>query len=108
MTAISGGMLVGTACYYGAASLLVFLLYGFDKMAAIRGWRRLREDTLHLFALLGGWPGAYVGQKLFRHKTRKQPFRTVFWITVVLNAIFLVWLVSPYGAEVVQRISARV
>ena len=25
-------------------------------------------------ALVGGSPGAYAGRRLFRHKTRKQPF----------------------------------
>ena len=40
---------------------------------------------------LGGWPGALVGRKVFRHKTSKQPFRTIFWCTVIANCVVLAW-----------------
>jgi len=74
-----------------ASSMLAFLLYGIDKFAAVRGWRRTPEAQLHLVALAGGWPGALIAQKLFRHKTRKQPFRGVFLLTVLANIGAVVW-----------------
>lgn len=64
------------------ASTLTCLIYGWDKLAARKGWRRVPEATL-----LAGWPGAIVGQQLFRHKTQKQPFKTFFIISVVLNVV---------------------
>ncbi|WP_455811528.1 DUF1294 domain-containing protein [Pseudomonas graminis] len=73
---------------------LTFLIYGGDKLAARKGWRRVPESTLLVFGLLGGWTGAVVGQQLFRHKTQKQPFKTWFVITVILNLIVL--LISAY------------
>jgi len=66
-------------------SLFSFLVYGFDKHRAAAGGRRVPEQTLHLLALLGGWPGALLGQRRFRHKTRKVPFLIAFWATVVLH-----------------------
>lgn len=103
MTEFYDNMLVAIACLYGAFSLLTFLVYGLDKMAAIRkGWR-VREATLHMFGILCGWPGAILAQRLFRHKTRKQPFRTIFWGTVLINGAVLIWLVSPFGAEWAYR-----
>jgi uncharacterized membrane protein YsdA (DUF1294 family) len=36
-------------------------------------------------AFLGGWPGALIGQRQFRHKTQKVTFRIVFWLVVVLH-----------------------
>lgn len=36
-------------------------------------------------ALLGGWPGALLGQRQFRHKTKKLSFLIVFWLVVVLH-----------------------
>ncbi len=39
-------------------SLASFAAYGFDKRRAGTGGRRVPERTLHLLALLGGWPGA--------------------------------------------------
>ena len=55
-------------------NFVAFAAFGFDKVAAQNGRRRIPEATLLRWALLGGTPGAYAGRALFRHKTRKQPF----------------------------------
>ena len=75
---------------YGLFSGLAFLMYGADKAAAQQGRWRTRESTLHAMSLVGGWPGALVARRAFRHKTTKQPFRTIFWVTVVVNCAALV------------------
>lgn len=87
---------------YVLISLLTLIVYAVDKSAARKGGRRVRERTLHLLALAGGWPGALVAQRLLRHKSRKQPFRAMFWLTVALNCAACVWLLTPYG-ELMQR-----
>lgn len=69
----------------GGMSIVALGFYLYDKGAAARGQQRTPENTLHLIALLGGWPGALIGQGLFRHKTSKTSFQIVFWTTVVLN-----------------------
>ncbi len=66
-------------------SAVCLLAYGWDKRQAGNGGRRVSEGTLHLLAFLGGWPGALIGQRLFRHKTRKASFRIVFWMVVLLH-----------------------
>lgn len=83
---------------YALTSMVAFGLYGFDKSAARQGQRRISENTLLLYALIGGWPGSILGQKRFRHKTVKQPFRSMFWCAVILNLGIVAWLVSPYGS----------
>ncbi|MGO2235182.1 DUF1294 domain-containing protein [Marinomonas sp. UCMA 3892] len=70
---------------YGILSLITFCFYGVDKSAAKHGKQRIRESTLHLLSLFGGWFGALLGQKVFRHKTKKWHFLLVFWLTVVVN-----------------------
>jgi uncharacterized membrane protein YsdA (DUF1294 family) len=76
----------------GRPSLLTFLVYAFDKSAAVSGRWRTAEQTLHLFGLIGGWPGALLAQQLLRHKTSKQSFISVFWFTVILNVCaFVLW-----------------
>ena len=75
-------------------SLLAFALYRVDKSAAIQGARRTPESTLQVASLLGGWPGALIAQRVYRHKTRKQPFQTVFWITVLANCAALIWMAT--------------
>lgn len=75
-------------------NLLAFAMFAADKRAAIAGRSRTPEDKLLLISLLGGSAGAYAAQEVFRHKTRKQPFRTKFWMIVVFQAVVgLGWLI---------------
>lgn len=83
---------------YLAGSAVSFLAYAFDKSAAKNDQWRIPENTLHLFALVGGWPGALAAQRLLRHKSKKQSFQIVFWVTAVLNCCALAWLFSPSGS----------
>lgn len=83
---------------YAVLSLVAFGCYAVDKSAAQRGQWRIRESTLQLLALLGGWPGALAAQQLLHHKTRKSSFRLQFWIAVVINLAVMGWLLSPNGA----------
>ena len=53
-----------------AALLLMFT----DKTLARKNMRRIPERTLLLSAILGGCPGAILGMRLFRHKTRHLKF----------------------------------
>lgn len=75
-------------------SLIAFAMYRADKSAAIEGARRTPESALHVVSLLGGWPGALIAQRVYRHKTRKQPFQTIFRITVLTNCAALIWLAT--------------
>lgn len=79
--------------WYGLASGVVFALYGHDKRAARLGKWRTPERTLQLLAFAGGWPGAVLGQAVFRHKHRKAAFQWVFALCVLANiatlAVFL-------------------
>ena len=79
------------------ASFVAFLAYALDKSAAKKNRRRIPENTLHLFSLFGGWPGALMAQSLLRHKTQKRSFRNLFWITVLLNCLMIGWWVSIRG-----------
>jgi uncharacterized membrane protein YsdA (DUF1294 family) len=74
------------ASVYAMASAATFLVYGLDKGLATRGARRVPERTLHLLELLGGWPGALVGMRTFRHKSQKTSFRVVTYAIVLLHA----------------------
>lgn len=62
----------------------VFGLFWFDKVQARNGDWRVRERTLLLGALFGGL-GAWFAQHLLRHKTRKEPFRTLLGVAIVLH-----------------------
>jgi uncharacterized membrane protein YsdA (DUF1294 family)/cold shock CspA family protein len=91
---------------YLGISALTFAVYAIDKSAAGRGGRRTPENTLHALALFGGWPGAMYAQQLLRHKSSKQSFRTIFWVTVAMNIAILGYLLSSYGAWIVVLIES--
>lgn len=78
---------------YVALSVLSYVMYTTDKRAAGTHRQRTPEHALHLADLLGGWPGALVAQQLSRHKTAKAYFQAVFWFTVCVNVIGVLWLV---------------
>ena len=70
-----------------AVSLFTFLAYRSDKRRAEAGAWRIPESTLHLAELAGGWPGAFLAQRTFRHKISKVSYQVVFWIIVLLYQI---------------------
>jgi uncharacterized membrane protein YsdA (DUF1294 family) len=76
--------------WYMSLSLLSFCLYFLDKYRALSSGWRIRENTLLLIDLLGGWPGGYLSQQIWRHKTHKRSFQVVFWSIVVFHNV--VWL----------------
>lgn len=87
------------ACYLGL-SALTFVAYAIDKSAARNNRWRTKESTLHLLALIGGWPGALVAQRVLRHKSKKEAFRAAFWLTAIVNCAALGWLVFAAGRNV--------
>jgi uncharacterized membrane protein YsdA (DUF1294 family)/cold shock CspA family protein len=89
---------------YLALSLVTYIAYAMDKSAARSGNWRTSEGTLHIFSLIGGWPGALVAQQTLRHKSRKQPFRFIFWLTVMANCGAFAWLLTPEGAAFLNSI----
>jgi len=90
-----GRISVFVAGGYGLISLAAFVMVYLDKSAASRAARRIPEKNLHLVELAGGWPGALVAQRLFRHKTSKRAYQIVFWCAVAMNCAALAWLL--YG-----------
>jgi uncharacterized membrane protein YsdA (DUF1294 family)/cold shock CspA family protein len=82
---------------YLGVSIMTFIAYAFDKSKAQRSEWRTQESTLHLLALLGGWPGAALAQQLLRHKSKKKQFRVTFWFTVFINTTILAWLMTSRG-----------
>jgi len=85
---------------YAGMSLLALIADAFHKSAAVIGRSTISERTLHLLSLIGGWPGALVAQRLIKHKTQKQPFRRVFWLTIIPNCGGVAWLLT--GAHTVD------
>ena len=71
--------------YIVGLGLITFLIYGYDKLQAKRGGRRVPERTLLLLALAGGALGGWAGMLIWRHKTR----HASFWIAQIAGTIVI-------------------
>tara|TARA_R110002126_G_scaffold98045_14_gene228110 strand:- start:5011 stop:5649 length:639 start_codon:yes stop_codon:yes gene_type:complete len=104
-------LLFGTLPYvlpvlYIEASLFTYWLYKTDKAAAIaRQRQRLPEQSLQLFSLIGGWPGALLAQKKLAHKRRKFLFQRELLLVIIGNGVLLIWLLSQHGQLFLGRLA---
>lgn len=73
--------------YLAVVNFLTFILFSQDKRAAIAGRRRIPERTLLGLAAVGGSLGAVAAQQMLRHKTRKQPFRTLLYLILAAQIV---------------------
>lgn len=103
---------IGVLLLYLGMSVATALIYGQDKVAANENAWRTSEYKLQMLAFLCGWPGALLGQRLFRHKTSKQSFRYVFWIAVVMNcglfATYLTIVATDSFASAIARVKSSI
>jgi uncharacterized membrane protein YsdA (DUF1294 family) len=76
-----GEPLLVVAAVFGV-SLVGFVAQWIDKRRAEAEHWRVPEKVLHLLELLGAWPGAFLAQRIFRHKTAKLSYQFVFWLIV--------------------------
>ena len=76
-------------------NVVAFFLYGIDKLKAKHGKWRISELTLLLFAAAGGAVGAWVGMKIWHHKTQHWKFKIGLPLILVLQltvAVYFCWI----------------
>lgn len=78
--------------YLLAINVITFFVYGIDKLKAKKGWWRIPEATLLLLAALYGSVGAWLGMKVWRHKTMHKKFRFGVPALLVLQVALIVYL----------------
>lgn len=61
--------------YLLAINAVAFIMYGIDKYKAKKAKWRISEATLLLLAVLGGSIGAWMGMKVWHHKTMHKKFK---------------------------------
>lgn len=98
---------------YGlVVSALTYWTNARDKRRALQEEWRIPEAQLHLWELIGGWPGAWIAQGRLRHKCSKGSYQFVFWL-IVLGYQFAAfdslrdWQFSRAGLQWIERASGR-
>ena len=79
--------------------LLVINFIGFcamflDKRKAQKGKWRTSEAQLHTLEFLGGWIGAFLAQKIFRHKNKKKSYQAMFWLMLVFQFSVIYYILT--------------
>lgn len=78
-------------------NVLALALYGIDKFKAQRGLWRISEAMLLGVAAVGGSIGAFLGMKLFHHKTLHPQFYIGIPVIFVLQVVLSVILIWKFG-----------
>ena len=73
--------------YVAVMSLIAFAAFGLDKYKAKADKWRTPEKTLFILAIIGGGIGAFLGMRVFRHKTKHKQF------VIGIPAIMIVQLI---------------
>ena len=78
-----------------------------DKKKAQNEQWRVSEASLHILELLGGWPGSFLAQKRFRHKTIKTSYQAIFWSIVALYQMLTIEYLfyGPISSFVVKSLA---
>ena len=78
-------------------NISTFIAYGTDKKAARQNAWRIPEKDLHTLEFLGGWIGAFLGQRFFKHKTAKKSFQVTYKLMIVLEFAIIFGLLKYFG-----------
>lgn len=87
--------------YLIAINIVTLIVYGIDKVKAMKGKWRISEATLLLLAIIGGSVGAWLGMKTWHHKTMHKKFK--YGLPLILLAqIALIALTSCKTKQAVE------
>ena len=75
-------------------NVVTFFVYGIDKFKAKKSLWRIPESTLLILAAVGGSVGAYLGMKVWHHKTLHKKFSLGVPTILLLHLALLVYIMS--------------
>ena len=73
-------------------NVITFLIYAIDKWKAKKNRWRIPESILLLLAVLGGSIGAWMGMKIWHHKTMHKKFKYGIPLIMILQIGMLLYL----------------
>ena len=73
-------------------NVITFFTYGIDKWKAKRSKWRIPESTLLMMAVMGGSIGAWLGMKVWHHKTMHKKFKYGVPVILLVQVVIGVYL----------------
>ena len=80
--------------YLVAINVVTFFMYGIDKWKAKRSKWRIPETTLLGLAAIGGSIGAWLGMRVWHHKTMHKKFQFGIPLILIIQLAIVIWLYS--------------
>ena len=80
--------------YLVAMNVVTFFAYGIDKWKAKRSKWRISEATLLGMAVIGGSIGAWLGVRVWHHKTMHKKFQLGIPLIIVAQIALVIWIIS--------------
>ena len=80
--------------YFVAVNVVTFVVYGIDKWKAKKSLWRIRETALLGLAVLGGSVGAWLGMKVWHHKTQHKKFKYGIPIILAVQIALVLYFVT--------------
>ena len=77
--------------YLIAINVVTFFMYGIDKWKAKRSKWRIPETTLLGLAVIGGSIGAWLGMRVWHHKTMHKKFQFGIPLIIVAQIALMIW-----------------
>ena len=86
-----------TLIYLGAINVVTMIVYGWDKIKAMRGGWRIPEATLLMLAVVGGSIGAMLAMEWFHHKMRHAKFTYGIPAIIMIQVAILGYIAYSIG-----------
>ena len=80
--------------YLIAINVVTFFAYGIDKWKAKRSKWRISVATLLGMAVIGGSIGAWLGMRVWHHKTMHKKFQFGIPLIIVVQIALMIWIIS--------------
>ena len=80
--------------YFVSINVIAFIVYGADKLCAMRQWWRVPEFTLLGLAFMGGSIGALIAMYVFHHKTKQDYFAVGVPLIILMQIVVLFFLMN--------------
>ena len=75
-------------------NVIVFFIYGMDKLFAKLDMWRISEKTLLSCSLILGGVGAFFGMKIWRHKTKHKSFKVTVGFSIIITLAVLAYIIK--------------
>ncbi len=82
--------------YLAVINVVTFFMFGNDKWKAKKSKWRVRETALLGLAVLGGSIGAWLGMKVWHHKTLHKKFKYGIPVIIIIQLVLSVYLIYEY------------